>query len=214
MSTLIKAYTAVIFQFIIVSHIHESSYRLAVLITNPVLFWTRRRTWRSNNSLITSYSWLTTQHVVCFGCVLGIHIRTTHPVWLLWSGVSRGIVEGDGRSETLPQVTESHIKAASLESDRREGNRIREDFNRPETVIQERVCAIVTYQLSQSVVLQVILNTIPIIQSALSIISTSLSQLRWTEIEVWWNLKKGVVMEISVLVHFIKWNSSIDSEHH
>ncbi len=89
-----------------------------------------------------------------------------------------GIVEGDGRSETLPQVTESHIKAASLESDRREGNRIREDFNRPETVIQERVCAIVTYQLSQSVVLQVILNTIPIIQSALSIISTSLSQLR------------------------------------
>lgn len=40
MSTLIKAYTAVIFPFIIVSHIHESSYRLAVLITNPVLFWT------------------------------------------------------------------------------------------------------------------------------------------------------------------------------
>ncbi len=153
MSTLIKKpITLWFFPFVTVSHIHESSYRLAVLITNPLLLWKKDsgRTWRSNNSLITSYSWLTTQHVVCFVCVLGIHIRTTHPFWLLWSGVSRGIVEGDGRSETLPQVTESHIKVASLESDRRGGNRIREDFNRPETVRQERVCAIVTYQLSQS----------------------------------------------------------------
>lgn len=91
----IRTYTAVIFTFIIVSHVHEYWYRLAVLKTNPRSRLNSGGTWRSNNSLITSYSWLTTPNAVCFECVLAVHIETTHPVWLLWSGVSRGIVEED-----------------------------------------------------------------------------------------------------------------------
>lgn len=103
-------------------------------------------TWRSNNSLITSYSWLTTPNVVCFECVLAVHIGTTHPVWLLWSGISRGDC---GRRQEDQRHTyrwqESHIKATSLENNRRGGNRIGADLNWLETVRQECV-----YQLSQS----------------------------------------------------------------
>ncbi len=153
-------------------------YRVAVLITNPVLFWTPAEPGDQNNSLITSYSWLTI-NMCCFGCVLGIHIRTTHPVWLLWSGVSRGDCGRRRKIKTLPQW-QSLTKAASLESDRREGNRIRGILTDWDCNTGACMCYS-HYQLSQSVVLQVILNTIPIIQSALSIISTSLSQLRWTE---------------------------------
>lgn len=65
-----------------------------------------------------------------------------------------------------------------------------------------------------AVVLQVILNAIPTIQSTLSIISISLSHLRWTENLSLMGSGKSVAMKMSTLVCFIKWNASNESEHH
>lgn len=115
-------------------------------------------------------------------------------------------------------MTESHIKATSLENNRRGGNRIGADLNRLETVRQECVCMCYSHIPAEpiwaAVALQVILNAIPTIQSTVSIISTCLSHLRWTENLSLMRSGKSVAIKMSALVCFIKWNASNESEHH
>lgn len=119
----------------------------------------------------------------------------------------RGLWKKTGRSETQPQVTETHIKAASLENDRSEGNRITEGFNRPETAF---VCAIVN--LSCCCTAGNIENN-----SSYSVIAFN-HQWILEPPQLNWKLKfdrifkkKRVAMKMAVLGHF---NFSNKNEHH